>query len=119
MSLEQELLKIDEAFWKGGPEAYQAHADDVCLVVFSEMATKMKRADIVKTAEKGRWSDVSITPKGMAELTDASAVVTYECSARRKDGKKYHAYVSSGYVKREDGWKLSFHQQTPISQDAS
>jgi hypothetical protein len=56
MSLEQELLAIEEKLWTGGPEAYRQHADDQCLVVFAEMAGVMSKADIVKSAEKGRWS---------------------------------------------------------------
>jgi hypothetical protein len=49
-----------------------------------------------------------------ARLSDSSAVITYECSAKRKNGQPYHALVSSGYAKRADGWKLAFHHQTPL-----
>jgi hypothetical protein len=54
--------------------------------------------------------------KGLVNLSDTSTVITYECSAKRRDGKQYHALVSSGYVKRSDGWKLAFHKQTPLQQ---
>jgi hypothetical protein len=112
MSLQQDLMAIERTFWTGGPEAYEDHADDRCLVVFSELASVMSRDEIAKTAEQGRWSDVALTPKGVAQLADTSAVITYECSAAREDGRPYHALVSSAYVKRTDGWKLAFHQQT-------
>ena len=114
MSLKQDLLAIEKQFWTGGPEAYREHADGSCLVVFTEMAGVMAKDDIAKTAEKGRWKDVSMEPKGLAELSNESAVLSYECTAKRKDGEPYHALVSSAYVKRADGWKLAFHQQTPI-----
>jgi hypothetical protein len=114
MSLENELFEIEDNFWRGGPEAYHRHADQQCLVAFSEMAGVMSNDAIAKSAEKGRWHDISVRRKGIAELSDKSAVITYECSAKRKDGQPYHALVSSGYAKREDGWKLAFHQQTPI-----
>jgi hypothetical protein len=114
MSLEKDLLAIEDNFWTGGPEAYREHADAKCLVAFTEMAGVMANADIAKSAEKGRWKDVSLTSKGIAKLSDTSAVITYECDAKRKDGKPYKALVSSGYVKREDGWRLAFHQQTPL-----
>jgi hypothetical protein len=55
-----------------------------------------------------------LEPKGFVTLSDTSTVITYECSAKRKDGKPYHALVSSGYVKLSDGWRLAFHQQTPL-----
>jgi hypothetical protein len=114
MSLESELLRIEDHFWTGGPEAYRKYADEQCLVAFSELAGVMSRDDIAKSAERGRWTDVSLERKGVAELSDTSAVVTYECKAKRKDGQPYHALVSSGYVKRPEGWKLAFHQQTPM-----
>jgi hypothetical protein len=114
MSLQDDLLKIERSFWTGGPEAYEANADTECLVVFTEMAGVMKKDDIARTAEKGRWKDVELQAKGLAELSEDSAVVSYECTAKRKDGAPYHAVVSSGYVKRADGWKLAFHQQTPM-----
>jgi hypothetical protein len=114
MTLETELMAIEDNFWTGGPEAYQRYTDESCLVAFGESAGVMSRNDIAGSAEKGRWTDVSFEPKGMVQLSDASAVVTYECRARRKDGKPYRALVSSGYVKRGDSWKLAFHQQTPL-----
>ncbi len=114
MSLESELLAIDQKFWTGGPEAYARHCDESCLVVFVGMATVMRREDIAKTAEKGRWTEVKLTPKGFVQLSDTSAVIAYDCTARRKDGKPHHALVSSGYVQRADGWKLATHQQTEV-----
>jgi hypothetical protein len=114
VSLENDLLAIENNFWTGGPEAYQRHTDEKCLVAFSEMAGVMARDDIAKSAEKGRWQDVALEGKGMAQLSDSSAVITYECSAKLKDGQPYRALVSSGYVKRSDGWKLAFHQQTKL-----
>jgi hypothetical protein len=30
-----------------------------------------------------------------------------------RQGRDYRALMSSLYVRREDGWKLAFHQQTP------
>ena len=114
MSLEHDLLEIEKTFWTGGAEAYRQHVDDTCLVVFAEMAKSMPKEEIAGSVEDGRWKDVSMTPKGLAQLTPESAVVSYDCTAKRKDGEPYHALVSSGYVKRDDGWKLAFHQQTPV-----
>jgi hypothetical protein len=114
MSLETDLLAIDEQFWTGGPEAYEQHCDDRCLVVFAGMAAVMPRDEIAKTAEKGRWTDVKLAPKGFVQLSDTSAVIAYDCTARRKDGQPHHALVSSSYVHRPAGWKLAAHQQTEV-----
>jgi hypothetical protein len=96
MSLESDLLRIEEHFWTGGPEAYRRYADERCLVAFSELAGVMSRDDIAKSAERGRWTDVSLIRKGMAQLSDTSAVVTYECGAKRKDGQPHHALEAAG-----------------------
>jgi hypothetical protein len=114
MTLEDELLKIEEAFWIGGEDVYVAHADAACTVVFSEMAASMPRDEIAKTAEAGRWQDVSLEPVALTTLSDTSAIITYRCSARRRDGQPYEAFVSSAYVKRASSWKLAFHQQTTV-----
>ena len=114
VTLDQHLLAIEEDLWTGGPDAFERHAHDPCLVVFAEMAGVMSRQDIMKTAEKGRWTDVAMHAKGMAQLSDSTMVITYECTAKRKDGRRHHAFVSSGYVAKPEGWKLAFHQQTAL-----
>ena len=113
MASEQTFLSIEKALWNGGPEAYRDHLDDQCLVAFTDMAGVVSKASIADMAEDGRWSDVMIEPKGFVEMTDQSAVLTYHCNAKRKNGEMYRALVSSAYVKRPEGWKLAFHSQTP------
>lgn len=118
-SLERDLLAIEERLWTGGPEAYRRHVDSRCLVVFAEKAGVMSRTAIARSAKKGRWRDVSFEPRGFIRPSDDTAVLTYECHATRSDGGPYHAFVSSGYVEREAGWKLAFHQQTAIPSGAA
>jgi hypothetical protein len=40
-------------------------------------------------------------------------MVVYKATAKRED-KTYVARASSTYVRAADGWKLAFHQQTPV-----
>ncbi len=115
MSLEQDLLEMERALWTGGPDTYQAQTDAQCLVVFAEMAGVMARDDIAKSAEKGRWTDVTLTPKGFVQPSADVAVVAYDCTAKKKYGAPYHALISSGYARRAEGWKLVFHQQTEVA----
>jgi hypothetical protein len=103
MSLEEDLLAIETELWTGGPEAFRKHTDAECLVAFAETAGTMSRDEVAKTAEKG-----------LSKLSDSSVVISYECTATRKDGQPDHAFVSSGYAHRAGGWKLAFHQQTKL-----
>ena len=114
MSLEEALLTIETELWTGGPEAIRKHADVECVVVFAEMVAKMSCEDMARTSEKGRWRDVKMTKKGFVRLSDSAAIVSYECTAMRKDGLPHHSYISSGYVRRGSEWKLTFHQQTEL-----
>lgn len=114
---EQELMALERGFWTGGADFYRAHLDDSCLVVFSEMAGVMTRESVARTAqETGRWRDVTLEPKGLVQPAADIAIVSYEARATRASGEAYAAMVSSGYVRRADGWKMIFHQQTPVSE---
>lgn len=115
MTLEQELLALEKQFWTAGPEFYRRHVDEQCLLAFPEMAGVMSRESVVATVtEDRRWSDLMVEEQGFLQLDDGTAVLTYHARAKRADGELYSALVSSAYVKRDDSWKLAFHQQTPV-----
>jgi hypothetical protein len=114
MSTENDLYKVEEKLWTGGSEDYRRHVDDTCLTVFTEMAGVLDKEKIAQSADERRWSGVKMARKGFIEPTDDTAILSYEASARRADGKPYNALVSSGYVRRGRDWKLTFHQQTPL-----
>lgn len=113
MPLIDDLLKMETQFWGGGPEAFTEHADAKCLVA-AEMASLMANDAIAQTAEKGRWKEVTMTPKRKLELGDVTMII-YKAAAIRRDGHALKSIVSSGYVKRGEAWKLAFHQQTPAA----
>ncbi|MEX0808734.1 MAG: DUF4440 domain-containing protein [Dongiaceae bacterium] len=115
MAIEQELASLERQFWTKGAEFYRAHLDDECLVAFTEMVGVMSRDQIAATVGDGqRWKDVAFDVKGVLRLDDAAAILTYEASAKREDGDRYRALVSSLYVNRDGEWKMAFHQQTPM-----
>ena len=116
MALQDELIALEERFWKGDAGFYRDNLDDQCLTAFAEMAGVFRKDDIARTVgESPRWRDVELAPKGLVEPTDDFAVLTYQASATRGEGERYRALVSSGYVRRAAGaWKLAFHQQTPL-----
>jgi hypothetical protein len=114
MSLQKQLWALEYQFWTGGPAFYLENVDGECLVAFSEMAGVMSKDEVASTIKDGRrWRDVSMEEKGFLKINDGVAMLTYRASATRADGEDYQALVSSGYVNRNDNWKLAFHQQTP------
>lgn len=117
MALRDELLALEKGFWTGSAEFYRDNLDDHCLTAFAEMAGVFDKDDIARTVgESQRWRDVDLAPKGLVEPAEDFVVLTYQASATRGDGQRYQALVSSGYVKRNGGWKMAFHQQTPLKE---
>lgn len=113
------LLAIERSLWTEGSDAYRQHVDDVCLVAFTKMAGLSSREEIAASVEDGpRWQNVQMDLEGAHQPTGDMAILTYRASADRGD-ESYRALISSAYVKRHDGWKLSFHQQTPLEEIAT
>lgn len=110
-----EILALEKDFWTGGEKFFKAHTDGDCLVAFPEMVGVMSNADLAETARKpNRWKDLEIELKGIVEPSGGIVLLSYEAHAVREGGEPYDALVSSGYVKRGDGWKMMFHAQTPL-----
>jgi hypothetical protein len=112
-TLQAELVALEEGFWTDGADYYRRHADDRCLFAFAELSGVFSNDQVAQMVAGARWAGVEIRPKGMIEAGAETAILTYEASAQR-EGEPYRALVSSAYVRRQDGWKLVFHQQTKL-----
>lgn len=116
---QEELLTIERSLWTDGPEAYRRHLDDQCLVAFTEMAGARSREEVAgMVGDAPRWRDVEIEVEGVARPTDDITILTYRASAARGADERYRALVSSGYVRRGGEWRMMFHHQTPLKDDA-
>ncbi len=71
-----------------------------------------ERADALESMSGAPWSSFALADVGVTALTSDTALVTYSVTARRSDAE-YSALISSVYVRRDDGWRMAFHQQTP------
>ena len=113
MNVRDDLFAMERKLWSGGKAEYQRTLDEKCLIAFTEMAGVSSRDEIADQAGANRWQDLEITVEGFLQPTDDVAILTYHASAEAK-GEPYEARVSSGYVRRNGGWKMMFHQQTPL-----
>jgi uncharacterized protein YbaA (DUF1428 family) len=114
MSIEDTLYDLEKGFWTGGAEYYRRHLDAHCLTVFAEMAALMSAEQIAQSVGDHRWHDLEMTRKGCLNPAADFAIISYEAKAGKAD-RSYRANVSSGYVRRGDGWRMAFHQQTPLT----
>jgi hypothetical protein len=118
MSLEQELLAIEEGFWTASDRVHYfgAHMAGDAVMVFPEPTGILDEAAIIETLESGSaWAEVRIADVDFVHLRDSGAILAYKAQARKDSGDSYSAYAASVYVLQDDGaWRLAFHQQTPI-----
>jgi hypothetical protein len=115
MTIQEELLKTEKGFWSGGTDYYRENLDDVCVTVFTEMAGAFKKDEIAAmVTDTDRWHDLKLEVKGCLEPAPGFAILAYTVNVRRKNNTPYAAAVMSGYVKRNGGWKMVSHQQTPL-----
>lgn len=65
----------------------------------------------------GRRFDADAENESMVpvvRLGEHVAPVNYRFTGRRHDDFEYAALMGSVYVRQEAGWRMAFHQQTPL-----
>jgi hypothetical protein len=114
-----ELIALERQGWEAlssGGEVAQAFYDGILdadvLMLFPGGMVLDDRATIVGSMAGPPWSRHELEDVRVLALTPDAGVVAYSVVAER-DGSEYSALISSTYVRRDDGWKLAFHQQTP------
>ena len=118
MSLEEDLYAIEEGFWLRGQDHFLAHVDDTCLLAFPQMGEMHgvhSREEVAATATMAnRWRDLTMSRRHLLRPDDGVAIISYRADVKRADGLPYEALISSAYVRRSEGWKLAFHQHSPV-----
>lgn len=117
--LTEELFAIEQGFWLKGQNHFLEHLDEDCLLAFPQMGelhgVKSREAIAVTAAtNEGRWRDLKVGTRHLHRPSDLIAIISYRADVTRGDGEPYSALVSSAYVRRADGWKLTFHQHSPL-----
>ena len=118
MALQEELFAIEDGFWLSGEDHFLEHVDQECLLAFPQMGEMhgvFARERVAATAtNSNRWRDLRLGDRHLLRVDDQVAIISYRADAMRADGQPYSALVSSAYVQRSDGWKLAFHQHSPV-----
>lgn len=116
---EDTLSALEERGWEAlssSPAAartfYEQVLDSTAAMLLPGGMVLDDRAAIVDSMSGQPWSAYELEEMQTLQPTDDTAVVTYGVVAQR-DGQEYSALISSVYVRRDDEWKLTFHQQTP------
>lgn len=113
--LEDQLFELEEQFWTRGPDYYRGNASNEAIMVLPDPAGVMVKDEAMDSlAGQARWKDVVLEEHRVLQLDENAALVTYKATARRESEPPYVARASSAYVRGSGGWRLAFHQQTPL-----
>lgn len=91
---------------------YERVLDDRVVMLLPGGMVLDERSRIVESMSGAPWSRYALDGLRAVRLTPDTGLVTYGVLAARGDDE-YSALISSLYIRRADGWKLAFHQQTP------
>jgi hypothetical protein len=118
--VENRLVELEEQGWRALSESgaaarefYERVLDRAVVMLLPGGMVLDDRAAIIEAMSGKPWSSYQLRDLRAFHPTPDTGVVTYEVSAQRDGGPPYSALLSSLYVRRDDGWKLTFHQQTP------
>lgn len=117
MDDEHTLRELEEAGWRAlstagaGAEFYRDLLDADAVMVFPAMVLRGE-AEILPTMAGPPWDGYRLTDVMVQLPHPDTGVVTYRVDARR-GGHEYAAWLTSVYVRRENGWRLALHQHSP------
>jgi hypothetical protein len=106
------LLGIERELASGDGDAYRRRlSEDAVVIVPGKLLDK--EATVAAMDASPGWTGFWVDECCSLRLDSNAALITYRLQGRRGDFD-YAAILSSVYVRNHDGWKLAFHQQTPI-----
>ncbi|TYB47910.1 nuclear transport factor 2 family protein [Actinomadura chibensis] len=124
MSIENELRELEEKGWAaisvGDGDFYRGLVTDRTVCVEPDgLQTGRELADDIE-ANKSPFDDYTLDDVKVLPLGDGSALITYRATIRLTEADfSFQLYMTSVYERGggDGGWRLVFHQQTPVKQD--
>ncbi len=113
-----ELELLERRGWDAlsGPDGaafYEGVTADEALMVFPGIVLD-KAQSLRAIADAPLWSRYELSDIRVVEGTPDATFVTYRATAARTGEGEYRALMTTVYVRRERGWQLVLHQQTPF-----
>lgn len=106
-------MEIERELTTDAGNAYEKFlADDAVVVVPGMVLDKQSTIEAMK--QSPGWSSFEADDPQLLDLGDGAALVTYTFSGHRDPDTDYNAVLTSVYSKGDGGWRMRFHQQTPL-----
>lgn len=111
---DEELWRMEEAFWTGGGEHYRRALDPLCRWCSRGSARLDAKPAVEALKSAPRWCTLGIEERRVTRPAGGIATLAYRARAIRDGAAAYEAWCSSSYRRDADRWLLFQHQQTPI-----
>jgi hypothetical protein len=122
-TLTEELVALEESGWAaistGNGDFYRDLVLDetICVEPDGVSTGAELAADI--DANKSPFSGYQLDDAKVLPLGAESALITYRATVRLADSDfSFQLYMTSVYLRRDGRWRLTFHQQTPVKDEA-
>ncbi len=114
MNVSKTLFALEHELADGDGDTYRRLLTDDAVVVVP--GARMTKEETVAAMDGSPgWDEIGFNDERCVRFTDAAALLTYRFTGRRGDEFEYVALMGSVYVDTEDGWRMAFHQQTPLA----
>lgn len=115
-----ELVDLEEQGWRSlsatpgeAAQFYDGVLDHTVVMLLPGGLVLDDRDAIIASLSGQPWASFEMQDLWVFQPTTDTGIVAYGVLAQREGAPEYSALISSHYVRRDDGWKLVFHQQTP------
>lgn len=114
-----EILQLEHGGWRAlvegrGREFYAEWMDPEVRVIVPG-AVLGKEATLASWPDGPAWDEFVIEEPELYTPVPDLALLVYRAVARRGD-LRYVAHITSGYARRDGGWRMVLHQQTPSAE---
>jgi hypothetical protein len=110
---DQDLWALEERFWTGGADVYEASMHHECVMAFPQVGILSGGAIVDAVRAAPRWRAVAMTERTLAHPSEEVAVLAYRAEADAGSGP-YRATCISVYVRSGTQWLLAQHAQIPV-----
>jgi hypothetical protein len=115
-SFAQELIQVERRGWEAlcstdAVTYYQQHLAADALMAFPFGV--MDREEVLRAMAAARpWASFDMENPRVIQLGPDCGVLVYAVTAQREGQETFAAVLSSTFVRRDDNWRLAFHQQS-------
>jgi hypothetical protein len=114
MDLSETLFALEHQLGAGDGDTYRRLLTDDAVVVVPGQAMDKDTTAEAMDASPG-WDEFDFADEHCRGVADGVALLTYRFQGRRGQDFEYTALLSSVYVLTPAGWRMAFHQQTPLT----